>query len=150
MTTYTQLLYHIVFSTKNRKYTLTKPNREKLFRIIWVALEKKLCHPYAVNGIENHLHIATHIPPSISISNVVKDIKLLTTAVIKNESLFPLFEGWQEGFAAFSLSIKEKDRVVKYIINQEQHHARKKFEKEYREFLNKAGVDFKEEFLFKP
>ena len=60
MSTYTQILYQIVFSTKNRQHSLSKPNRQSLFRIIWSKLEENNCHPYYINGVTDQIHIATH------------------------------------------------------------------------------------------
>ncbi len=60
MSTYTSSLIQIVFSTKYRDKTLTKENRDKLFRYIWGVLENKKCHLYRIGGVEDHIHIATH------------------------------------------------------------------------------------------
>ncbi len=76
MSTYTQLLYHIVFSTKNRERSLTSDKREDLYRYIWGLLKNKKCHLYRINGVDDHLHIATHLHPTIALSTIVKDIKL--------------------------------------------------------------------------
>jgi len=76
MGTYTQILYQIVFSTKDRKNTLYKKNRDKLFRYIQGILKNKKCVLYEINGIENHVHLATHIHPTIAVSSLVKDIKV--------------------------------------------------------------------------
>ncbi len=67
MSTYTQIIYQIVFSTKNNENTLHSLHRQKLFHYIWGIVNKKNCHLYQVNGVENHIHILTHIHPSISI-----------------------------------------------------------------------------------
>lgn len=93
MSTYTQILYHITFSTKQRRPSLNKENRTKLFKYIWGLLENKNCHLYRVNGVEDHIHIVTHLHPTIALSDLIKDIKLSTTDLIKNENLFPLFDG---------------------------------------------------------
>lgn len=91
MSTYTQILYQIVFSTKHREPTLTKQNREELFRFIWGILAKKNCHLYRINGVEDHLHILTHVHPTISLSSLVKDIKVSSALHIKNQKLFNNF-----------------------------------------------------------
>lgn len=88
MSTYTQLLYQIVFSTKYRKPCLVKENREKLFKYIWGVLKNKNCHLYRINGVENHIHILTHIPPVLSISSLVKDVKVSSSIFIKEQNLF--------------------------------------------------------------
>ena len=70
MSTYTQILYQIVFSTKYREPTLLKENREELFKYIWGILKNKNCHLYRVGGIEDHIHIVTHIHPMLSLIHI--------------------------------------------------------------------------------
>ena len=75
MSTYTQIIYQIVFGTKFRENTLTKNNRENLFKYISGLLKNKKCHLYRINGVEDQLHIVTHLHPTIALSSLVKDIK---------------------------------------------------------------------------
>jgi putative transposase len=117
MSTYTQLLYQIVFSTKYRTSTLNKEQRPELFKYIWGILKNKKCHLYRVNGLEDHIHIVAHIHPTIAISNLVKDIKLASSAFIKSNNLFKNFTGWQNGYAAFSYSIDSKNDLIEYVKN---------------------------------
>ncbi len=112
MSTYTQLLYQIVYSTKNRKRTLSKENREALFKYIWGILKNKKCHLYRINGVEDHLHIVTHIHPMVALAPLVKDIKIASSSYIKDNKLFPNFGGWQEGYAAFTYSIDAKNNLI--------------------------------------
>jgi REP element-mobilizing transposase RayT len=148
MATYTQLMYHIVFSTKNRTPTLTKDNRKQLFEYSWGILKNKKCHLYRMNGVEDHVHILTHIHPTNSLSDLLKDIKVSTSLWIKENKIFANFEGWQEGYGAFSCSYKEKDGLIEYIKNQEAHHQKISFEDEYRALLAEHGIEFEEKYLF--
>lgn len=75
MSTFTQILYHIVFSTKNRERTLSVEKRPDIFKYIWGVIQNKKSHPYWINGVEDHLHIATHIHPTIALAPLIKDIK---------------------------------------------------------------------------
>ncbi|MEQ9313501.1 MAG: transposase [Cytophagales bacterium] len=68
MSTYTQIIYQIVFSTKNRVPVLHKKGRPDLFKYIWGILKNKKCHLYQINGVEDHIHILTHIHPSVALS----------------------------------------------------------------------------------
>jgi putative transposase len=147
MSTYTQLLYQIVFSTKNRDKTLSKDNREALFKDIWGILKNKKCHLYRINGVEDHLHIVTHIHPMISLSSLVKDIKLGSSTFIKANRLFPRFRAWQDGYGAFTYSIKEKDRLIEYVKKQEEHHKRISFKDEYIQLLDEHNIAFEEKYL---
>lgn len=93
MSTFTQLLYHIVFSTKNREMTLSANERQRVFQYMWQVIEKKQSHPYYINGVEDHLHIATHIHPTVAVSPLIKDIKLASTSFIKDERILRHFRG---------------------------------------------------------
>ena len=148
MSTFTQILYQIVFSTKNRQRTLTVDERPKLYAYIWGILEKKNCHPYRINGIEDHVHIATHIHPSNALASLVKDIKLASSSFIYDGSLFKHFAGWQDGYAAFTYSYKEKDRLIEYIKNQEKHHEKLSYRDELICLLKEHGIEFEEKYLF--
>ena len=135
MSTYTQIIYQIVFSTKNRERTLAKENRDDLYKYIWGLLKNKNCHLYRVGGVEDHIHILTHLHPSVALSSLVKDIKMASSVFIKENNVFNNFNGWQEGYGAFTYSVKEKDTLIEYIKNQEQHHGVKSFRDEYLELL---------------
>lgn len=147
MSTFTQILYHIVFSTKNRDRSLTADKRPHLFEYLWGILNEKHCHLYRINGIEDHIHIATHIHPTVALASLVKDIKLASSSYIKDESIFKNFTGWQDGYAAFTYSFKEKDRLIEYIKNQEEHHKVVSFKDELKELLNEHGIKFDEKYL---
>ena len=144
---YTQILYQLIFSTKHRDRILTKDNREELFKYIWGVLKNKKCHLYRINGVEDHVHIVTHLHPSVSLSSLVKDIKVSSSLYIKEHNLFPGFTSWQEGYGAFTYSTKEKDRLIEYVKNQEEHHRIKTFKEEYIELLEEHGVEFDEKYL---
>lgn len=147
MSTYTQILYQIVFSTKSRKRVLTKENRPELFKYIWGILKNKNCHLYRINGVEDHLHIVTHLHPSVSLASLVKDIKVASSGHIKEAGLFPDFEGWQDGYGAFTYSIEAKDNLINYVKNQEEHHRTKSFKEELTELLRENQVEFDEKYL---
>ena len=96
MSTYTQFLYQIVFSTKDRNPALVKPNQKQLYKYLWGILNNKKCHLYRINGVEDHLHIITHIHPTVPVSSLIKDLKTSSNKFIKKEGLFPEFNDWQE------------------------------------------------------
>ena len=147
MSTYTQILYQIIFSTKNRERILSVQGRTKLFGYISGILKNKKCHLYQINGVEDHLHILTHLHPSVALSDLIKDIKLASSEFIKQENLFPNFNGWQDGYGAFTYSIERKDILINYIKNQEEHHKKKTFLEEYIELLKEHQIEFDEKYL---
>jgi len=147
MSTYTQILYQIVFSTRNRKKCLNKRDRDELFKYIDGILKKKNCHLYWINGVSDHLHIVMHLHPTIALASLIKDIKLATTEYIEFEFLFPGFNGWQDGYGAFTYSIGAKDNLIEYVKNQEVHHKENTFRKEYIKLLDEHDIDYEEKYL---
>ena len=147
MSTYTQIIYQIVFSTKHREHTLSKPNREELYKYIWGIIQKKNCHLYRIGGVSDHIHIVINLHPSVSLSSLVKDIKLATSVYIKNQKLFEKFNGWQDGYGAFTYSFKEKDTLIEYVKNQEQHHKTRTFKDEYIAFLKDHNIEYDEKYF---
>ncbi len=147
MSTYTQILYQIVFSAKRRERTLQKEGRPALFKYIWGILKNKQCHLYRINGVEDHIHIVTSLHPSVALASLVKDIKLASGERIKATSLFPDFDGWQDGYSAFTYAFGAKDDLVEYVKNQEEHHKSRSFKEELLELLKEHGVEFDEKYL---
>jgi len=148
MATYTQLLYQIVFSTKNRKPVMLDNKQRDLYAYIYGLLKNKNSHVYRINGIEDHIHIVTHIHPTISIASLVKDIKLASSDWIKENNHFPDFTGWQDGYGAFTYAISAKDNLINYVINQKEHHKKETFKDEYIKLLKEHGIEFDEKYLF--
>ena len=147
MSTYTQIYYHIVFATKDREPALSSDHRDGLFRYIWGILKNKDCHLYRINGVEDHLHIFTGLHPSVCLADLVKAVKIGTANWIKENKFFPAFRHWQDGYGAFTISHEDKDAVIEYIKNQEEHHKRISFQDEFREMLIKFGVQYDEKYL---
>lgn len=147
MSTYTQILYQIVFSTKQREQVLEKERRPELFKYIWGILNNNNCHLYRINGVEDHLHIVTHLHPSVALADLVKSIKIASSGFIKENKIFEEFNNWQEGYGAFTYSIKEKVRLIEYVKNQEEHHKKLSFRDEYIELLKEHEIEFDEKYL---
>ena len=147
MNTYTQILYQIVFTTKNHEKTLAAENRQELFKYIWGVLKNKKCHLYRIGGVSDHIHIVTHLHPLISLASLVNDIKVASAVHIKNSNLLPTFSGWQDGYGAFTYSFNAKDKLIEYVKNQEEHHKKKSFREEFIELLNEHGIEFDEKYL---
>ena len=147
MGTYTQILYQVVFSTKKREKTLKKEYRTELFEYIWGILKNKKCHLYRINGVEDHLHIVIDLHPTVALSGLIKDIKVASSGYIKEKQLFPDFQGWQEGYGAFTYSINAKDALIEYVKNQEEHHKTWTFQEELRALLVENGVKIDEKYF---
>ena len=147
MSTYTQILYQIVFRTKNSESTLIEPDREDLYRYMGGILKNKKCHLYRIGGVENHIHIITHIHPSVALASLVKDIKLASSDYIKTHNILPGFDGWQKGYGAFTYSVSAKDNLIEYVKNQKNHHKKETFRNEYINLLKEHQIEFDEKYL---
>ena len=122
MSTYTQIYYHIVFSTKERAPVLIPSCRTSLFRCAWGIIRRRDSRLYRINGTLDHLHILTNLHPSVSLANLVKEIKGGLSHWIKSNQLCPGFSNRQNGYGAFTHSGLDKERLIEYIRNQEDHH----------------------------
>lgn len=147
MSTYTQIIYQIVFGTKDGENTLTKDGRSKLFEYITAILLNNKCHVYAVNGVANHIHIVTHLHPTTALAWLVKEIKLASSAMIREQNIFYHFGGWQDGYGAFTYAINEKARLIDYVKNQEEHHKVVSFKDEYIELLKEHRITYDERYV---
>jgi putative transposase len=147
MSTHTSIVYHIIWTPYKRKPIMAKGPRRELFNYIFGIMKKKDCHVYRINGVEDHLHIAASLHPSVSLASLIKDIKLASNQMIKSNNLFEGFEGWQEGYAAFTHNYSTLDTLVNYIKNQEEHHKKESFMEEYLKLLNENGVKFDPRYL---
>lgn len=148
MSTFRQIYYQIVFSTKHRKPALLDEHEEQLYKYIWGIVKNKNCRLYRINGMPDHIHLFIDLHPSVSLSNFVKDIKIASNGWIKQSGLFPDFEDWQSGYGAFTYSEKDKDEVINYIKNQKEHHKHESFEDEYKNLLRANGIEFDEKYLW--
>lgn len=147
MSTYTQLLYHIVFSTKDRTLVLAERERIELYKYIWGFIRKRNCVLYRINGMEDHLHLLVSLRPDISLSDFVRDLKSSSSLWINSERLFPLFSGWQSGYGAFTYAMRDKEVVINYIINQQEHHRKFSYAEELRSLLKEVGVEVDERYF---
>jgi REP element-mobilizing transposase RayT len=147
MGTYRQIFYQVVFGTKYRKPTIPIAHDEELYRYIGGIIKNKKCKLYRINGVEDHLHILSDLHPTVCLGDYVKDIKVASSLWMKESGKFPFFEGWQEGYGAFTYSEREKDMIINYIINQKEHHKTENFYDEFRRLLLENKIEFDEKYL---
>lgn len=146
--TYSKLYVHCVFTPRGKSSLLTDSIRNRVHKYIYGIISEKKCYPVAINGTEDHIHILVGFPPTICISDLIRDIKRSSSMFINNEVKSYIKFSWQEGFGAFTVGYRELDRVYKYILNQEQHHRVKKFRDEYFQILNENGVEYNNDYVF--
>ena len=110
-------------------------------------MKNKQCHLHQVNGVEDHVHFLFSLHPTIALSALVKDLKIASAKWIKTKNVFPGFDHWQSGYGAFTHSLADKERLMKYIQNQETHHRKMDFREEYKHLLQEHGIEFDEQYL---
>lgn len=147
MGTYKQIFYQIVFATKYREPTISSDHERELFKYIHGIISKKHCKLFRINGMEDHIHIFSDLHPTVCLSDYIKDIKVASNLWMKDSGMFPDFKGWQEGYGAFTYSIKQKDIIINYIKNQKAHHKAENFIDEFKRLLIQNGIEFDEKYL---
>jgi REP element-mobilizing transposase RayT len=147
MSSYRQILYHIVFRTKGSLKTLHLENSEELYKYIWGIVKGKNGVLYRINGMEDHIHILSDLHPTIALSDYLRDMKTASSIWLKESGKFPQFNGWADGYAAFTYAYRDKETIINYIKNQREHHKTISFEEELRKLLIEHGVEINEKFF---
>ena len=144
--TYTSLHYHIVFSTKNREPWLSVSIRDRLWPYIGgIARENKMC-TIEIGGVTDHIHALVRLSPAGIVSKAVQLIKGGSSFWIKTQFPNTAAFGWQDGYGAFTVSASHLDSVQQYIRHQAEHHRTTSFVDEYRELLERNGVEIDERY----
>jgi len=146
--TYTKLYAHCIFTPKGRSSLLKEPLRTIIHKYIYGVIKGLKCNPIAINGTSDHIHILVGFTPTLSISDLLRDIKRSSAIYINSNHLLSGKFSWQEGYGAFTVGYRELDNLYHYILNQETHHSRGTFKDEYLNLLSEEGIDYNSEFLF--
>ena len=146
--TYTQIYLQIIFAVKGRQSLLPKSNNDELQKYITGIIKNNGQKLLAINNMPDHIHIFIGFGTTITISDLLRDIKANSSRFINEKRWFPGRFEWQKGYGAFSYSRSQLDNVVKYVMNQQQHHKRRTFREEYIDFLQKFEVEYNPKYLF--
>jgi REP element-mobilizing transposase RayT len=149
MSSYRQILYHLVFRTKHSLKTLPREHGGELFAYMTGFIKNKNCFLYQINGVEDHIHILCEIHPSIALADFMRDLKASSSIWLKQSGKFPAFTGWAGGYAALTYAWRDKNMITNYIRNQQEHHKKVNFEAEYRALLKEHGIEVDEKFFLK-
>jgi len=143
-----RLSVHVIFSTKHRRKAITPEIREELIRYVGGLLVDLACPPIEINCVDDHLHILSGLSKTLALAEVVEKVKARSSKWIKTKG--PQLAGfyWQGGYAAFSVSESMVAAVREYIRDQPEHHRRRSFEEELREFLRLHRIEFDERYLW--
>ena len=136
---YTNLVYHIVYSTKDRRPLIDEAFRPRLYEYLGGTIRglKGVC--LEVGGVQDHVHILTKLSPTIAVSDFLEKLKANSSNWAKAVSRD---FGWQPGYSAFSVSESQLGRVRGYIQNQAAHHGKETFEEELVALLKAHGVPY--------
>jgi REP element-mobilizing transposase RayT len=137
-----------VFAVKGRENLISKIHREELYKYITGIVQNRGQKMLSIFCMPDHVHLLVGIKPSITISDLVRDIKAGSSNFINQQYYVNGKFNWQEGFGAFSYSKSQIDTVIKYILSQEEHHKKTTFREEYFDFLEKFEIDYDEKYLF--
>jgi putative transposase len=145
--TYTNLLFHIVYSTKYRKPLITLDRQDDLYGYIGGIIREQKGILLTAGGMADHVHLLAKLPPTIAVSDMLRLIKANSSKWANERGDVTDFE-WQAGYAAFSVSESQGGRVRGYIETQEAHHRRLPFRDEYLALLRKHNIEFDERYVF--
>jgi REP element-mobilizing transposase RayT len=143
-----KIYVHLVFSTRNREPRLATPWQEELFQVLGGCANNVGCQSLTVGGTEDHVHMLFVLGRTISVSDAVGRVKSNSSSwVNENRASLPAFH-WQSGYAAFSVSQSNVDAVREYIRRQPEHHAKKSFQEELREWMRRYGIEWDERYIW--
>ena len=147
--TFSQIYIHVVFAVQGRENLISSEWREQLYKYITGIVTNHGQKLIAIGGVSDHIHILIGFKPNFEISKLVQEIKANSSRIINQKRLVPGKFQWQEGFGAFSYSRSQIDGVVRYIRDQEKHHAKSTFKSEFIGLLNRYEIEYDEKYLFK-
>jgi putative transposase len=145
---YTNLIYHIVFSTKNRQSLISDDVKARLFDYIGGTIRKQGGIALAINGMSDHVHVLAKLRADKAVSDVLRDLKANSSGWM--HEVFPELKdfSWQNGYGAFTVSASQVEKVKEYIANQEKHHRKiGSFRDEFIKLLRANEIDFNEQYL---
>ena len=144
---YTNLLYHIVFSTKERRPLITPEYEERLYDYVGGTIRKLGGISLELNGTSDHIHLLAKLRPDCALSNVLRDLKANATGWMHD--VFPSLKNfsWQRGYGAFTVSQSNVAAIRQYIARQKEHHRNISFRDEFIQFLKENEIAYDERFL---
>ena len=147
--TYTQIYIQVVFAVEGRQNLIAPEHNEELQKYITGIVTAQRQKLIAINNMPDHLHLLVGLRPDAALSDLVRDIKANSSKFINEKHWVIGRFSWQEGFGAFSYSRSQLGTVIRYIENQQKHHAKKSFREEYVSLLEKFGVEYDARYIFK-
>ena len=138
--TYVSELIHCVFSTKERRNTISQELQPRLWAYLGGIARKNGFVALAIGGTENHVHILLSLAASMPLAKAVQLLKGGSSKWVHDGGTKDF--GWQDGYGAFTLSVSHKESTIAYIKSQPEHHAKRSFEEEFLAILKKHGIEY--------
>jgi putative transposase len=144
---FTNLLYHLIFSTKERRPLITIDYQPRLYDYIGGVIRNTGGISLGINGTDDHVHVLTKLRPDRALSDVLRDLKSNATGWMHD--VFPRLAhfSWQRGYAAFTVSQSNLKQVQRYIAGQKEHHQKVSFRDEFILFLKANGIEYDERYI---
>jgi len=146
--TFAENINHLIFSTKHRRNMLSPGLRPELFAMMASVSEANRCHVYRVGGVEDHVHLAFRLHPTLALSNYVNILKTESSKWMKTQPEGLTDFAWQHGYGSFSLSRSHLAALCGYIDKQEEHHRKETFQDELRRICTLNGVELDERYAW--
>ena len=144
---YTNLIYHIVFATKDRRPLITGERKQRLYEYLGGVIRNLGGIPLGINGMDDHAHVLAKLRPDKALSDMLRDLKANSSGWMHDVFTETRDFAWQRGYGAFTVSASQIEKVQRYIAEQEIHHSKRDFRDEFVELLIKNGVEFDERYL---
>jgi REP element-mobilizing transposase RayT len=145
--THCSLLFHCVFSTKERRKIIPEELQERLWAYMGGIAREHEMKALALGGMDDHVHILLSLPTSKAIANAMREIKAGSSRWMHETCNLPDFE-WQEGYGAFSIGQTQIDSTVAYIARQKEHHRKRDFQAEFVAFLKKHRIEYDSRYVW--
>ncbi len=145
---FSNVLLHIVYSTKNRTPWIAPRIQEQLWPYLGGACRDLGCGPHRIGGTEDHVHIACSLSRTMPVAQLVGEIKASSSKWIKTLDPRLAEFTWQAGYGAFSVGRSQSGRLVEYIDGQMEHHRRLSYQEELREFLRRYEIEYDERYVW--
>jgi len=142
------LLTHIVFSTKDRTPVLDATVRPALHAYLATVARNVECECFRVGGVADHVHLAVRLSRTITMAQLIEELKTSSSKWLKTQSPALAAFAWQRGYGAFSVGPSDLNALLHYIDTQEEHHKTRTFQDEYRAFLKKYGIEYDERYVW--
>jgi REP element-mobilizing transposase RayT len=146
--TLTKLVYHLVFSTKNRVPLITPEIADDLYGYLGGIIRAEKGILIKAGGVADHVHLLCILRPTHAIADLVRTMKSNSSRWAREQPVPGPDFGWQTGYGAFTVSTSQIDALVDYIARQVEHHRKESFQEEFRMMLRQHGIAFDERYVW--